>query len=293
MHAKGKDLLTAYFTVDCSGLMEAYSIDAWMYGHTHNSVDLLLDNGVRLVSNQRGYPNEPSVYTQFNPEKIIEIATRVDPDKVFSAVEAGYGKPSVSTTGNPMPYTYATSSVPSYTDQRNSDGSPQPGSLDGNFAHCSDPIETAKGLDDRAEWEHEQSRRIEAEMRERMYTAVLAGTQWLTFEDVVRRANSASADPEVDPERWVREGAIFSILHGGVVLYPAFALDPNNRQHPYPQLAEVISQLAPARNGWQMASWFVAVNGPLGGSRPCDRLVSHSKEVIAAAYRDRIGIQHG
>ena len=73
IHAKGRDLVTAYFTIDCSALMESYPIDIWMYGHTHNSCDLLLDNGVRLVSNQRGYPNEPSVYTQFNPEKIIRL----------------------------------------------------------------------------------------------------------------------------------------------------------------------------------------------------------------------------
>lgn len=78
MHAGERDFLTAYFTADCSDLMDIYPIDIWMHGHTHNSIDLLLDNGVRLVSNMRGYPNEPYVYTQFNPEKIIKLDA--DPD---------------------------------------------------------------------------------------------------------------------------------------------------------------------------------------------------------------------
>lgn len=73
IHAKGRDPLTAYFAADCSELMRSYPIDVWMYGHTHNSVDFGLDVGVRLVSNQRGYPNEPLIYTQFNAEKIIEV----------------------------------------------------------------------------------------------------------------------------------------------------------------------------------------------------------------------------
>lgn len=78
IHARGRDPITAYFTTACSDLMDCYPIDIWMYGHSHNSVDLLLDNGVRLTSNQRGYPNEPWAYTQFNPNKIIEL--KPDPD---------------------------------------------------------------------------------------------------------------------------------------------------------------------------------------------------------------------
>jgi predicted phosphodiesterase len=70
---RGFDALVPYFTVDCSPLMQRYPIDVWMYGHTHNSVDLIVENGTRLVSNQRGYPQEPWAYTQFRPHKLIEI----------------------------------------------------------------------------------------------------------------------------------------------------------------------------------------------------------------------------
>lgn len=67
------DPLTPYFTSDCSQLMRNYRIDAWIYGHTHYSVDKIVENGTRLVSNQRGYPNERWSYTRFKPRKILEI----------------------------------------------------------------------------------------------------------------------------------------------------------------------------------------------------------------------------
>jgi predicted phosphodiesterase len=77
IHAKhsatGGDHLTPYFVSDCSRLMREYRIDAWLYGHTHNSTDAIVDGGTRLVSNQRGYPSESSLYTRFDSEKIIEI----------------------------------------------------------------------------------------------------------------------------------------------------------------------------------------------------------------------------
>lgn len=69
----GGDYLTPYFTVDCAALMQQHSISAWMYGHTHSSVDAIVDNGTRLVSNQRGYPNEHTGDTRFDQSKIIEI----------------------------------------------------------------------------------------------------------------------------------------------------------------------------------------------------------------------------
>jgi len=38
---RGSDELTPYFTADCSSLMQRYRIDAWLCGHTHNSIDLV------------------------------------------------------------------------------------------------------------------------------------------------------------------------------------------------------------------------------------------------------------
>ncbi len=69
----GMDALTPYFVSDCSDLMERHRIDAWFYGHTHNSVDVIVNNGTRLVANSMGYPNEDAKYTQFDPHKIVSI----------------------------------------------------------------------------------------------------------------------------------------------------------------------------------------------------------------------------
>jgi predicted phosphodiesterase len=71
--ASGMDALTPYFVSDCSALMERHRIAAWLYGHSHNSVDVIVDNGTRLVANAMGYPKEDPNYVKFNPRKIITI----------------------------------------------------------------------------------------------------------------------------------------------------------------------------------------------------------------------------
>lgn len=43
--------------------------DVWVYGHTHESVDFEF-HGTRVLSNQRGYPNEDS---GFQPDLVIEL----------------------------------------------------------------------------------------------------------------------------------------------------------------------------------------------------------------------------
>lgn len=67
------DPVSPYFVSDCSALMQQFPIDLWIYGHTHNSVDIVLESGTRLVSNQKGYPNEDPHYTRFDTHKICEI----------------------------------------------------------------------------------------------------------------------------------------------------------------------------------------------------------------------------
>lgn len=69
----GGDHLTPYFVSDCSGLMQRFQIDAWFYGHTHFSVDTVVENNTRLISNQRGYPSEYHRETGFDLEKVIII----------------------------------------------------------------------------------------------------------------------------------------------------------------------------------------------------------------------------
>lgn len=67
----GMNALTPYFTPDCSALIQRFTPALWCYGHTHNSVDVVLQGGTRLVSNQRGYPDEAAAYTQFDASKLL------------------------------------------------------------------------------------------------------------------------------------------------------------------------------------------------------------------------------
>lgn len=70
---RGFDYLTPYFTSDCSDLIQRFPITAWLHGHTHFSTDMVVENGTRLISNQRGYPFEKWTYTKFDDQKVIEI----------------------------------------------------------------------------------------------------------------------------------------------------------------------------------------------------------------------------
>lgn len=62
--------MTPYYVSDCSRLMHRYGIDAWFYGHTHDSIDQMVEGGTRLVSNQRGYVGESA---GFDSMKLVEI----------------------------------------------------------------------------------------------------------------------------------------------------------------------------------------------------------------------------
>ncbi len=69
--------LAAYFITDQSALIEQYAIDAWFFGHTHHSIDVI-QSGTRIVSNQFGYDTEGSTTTGFDPAKVISISASKD-----------------------------------------------------------------------------------------------------------------------------------------------------------------------------------------------------------------------
>jgi len=53
----GLDLLCAAFLSDLEELMDPARVQLWIHGHTHANIDYEI-NGVRVYSNQRGYPRE-------------------------------------------------------------------------------------------------------------------------------------------------------------------------------------------------------------------------------------------
>lgn len=68
LHHRG-DLLSAAYASDLSSLLDGRAA-VWIHGHTHHAIDIDV-NGTRVVSNQRGYPDEPA--GGFDPTRVIEI----------------------------------------------------------------------------------------------------------------------------------------------------------------------------------------------------------------------------
>jgi predicted phosphodiesterase len=64
------DLLSAAFASNLEFLMDEFQIDLWVYGHTHHNADFV-HGSTRVISNQRGYPNER--VTGFNPNLVLEF----------------------------------------------------------------------------------------------------------------------------------------------------------------------------------------------------------------------------
>jgi predicted phosphodiesterase len=62
--------LAGAFVSDVSELMGGDRTKLWIYGHTHRAADLDVD-GTRVLSNPRGYPDQP--VAEFNPGLVVDI----------------------------------------------------------------------------------------------------------------------------------------------------------------------------------------------------------------------------
>jgi len=62
--------LAGAFVSDVSELMGGDRTKLWIYGHTHRAADLDVD-GTRVLSNPRGYPDQP--VAEFNPGLVVNI----------------------------------------------------------------------------------------------------------------------------------------------------------------------------------------------------------------------------
>jgi hypothetical protein len=64
------DYLTGAYVSDLDSLIESSNIAVWIHGHTHHCVDFVHGN-TRILSNQRGYPDEP--VPDFNGSLVIDL----------------------------------------------------------------------------------------------------------------------------------------------------------------------------------------------------------------------------
>ena len=83
--------------------------------------------------------------------------------------------------------------------------------------------------------------------------------------------------------RWRKEKRIFSVSYKGQTLYPGFQFDDDGAKPGVRMVLEALptEEMSP----WEVALWWTAGNGWLGGQRPVDLLGEHDEELEMAASR--------
>ena len=77
----------------------------------------------------------------------------------------------------------------------------------------------------------------------------IAGSDWLTAEQVARRAGPDFGGLSVRPERWKQDGQIFSVRHGLGEYFPSYGLDPARQYRPIAALANVLRVFGDTKDG--------------------------------------------
>ncbi|WP_233873600.1 hypothetical protein [Paraburkholderia adhaesiva] len=133
----------------------------------------------------------------------------------------------------------------------------------------------------------------EVSMLEATRLAAFQACDWLTAEQVSRRASPNAGSPRGRPDRWKQDGEIFSVRHGQSEHFPSYGLDPDRQYQPVAALADVLRAFGDTKDGWHLAFWFASVNSWLDGRRPLDLLATQFERVIAAAHAEAGGVWHG
>lgn len=85
--------------------------------------------------------------------------------------------------------------------------------------------------------------------------------------------------------RWRKEGRVLGVPYHGRTVYPGFQFDPTSGEL-RPAVRAVLSRLPIGRmSEWEVALWWTAANGWLGGRRPVDLLDDDPDGIVAAACR--------
>lgn len=85
--------------------------------------------------------------------------------------------------------------------------------------------------------------------------------------------------------RWRKEGRIFGVPHHGRTVFPAFQFDPTSGEL-RPAIRRVLTALPTERlSDWEVALWWAAANGWLGGRRPVDLIDDEPEAITIAAAR--------
>lgn len=133
---------------------------------------------------------------------------------------------------------------------------------------------------------------IELKKITRAKQKVISSTSWFTQAELARLTDAPPPDLEIQLRAWRETKMIFSVLHEGTELFPAYAFSIDKLQ-PIAGLQAVLMLFAGKRNEWGAAYWFAGANGYLGGKRPQDVLRTNPGEVLLAAHDALTGVTHG
>jgi hypothetical protein len=123
-------------------------------------------------------------------------------------------------------------------------------------------------------------------------TAILNSGDFLPANEVAKLAGASAVSPTLQPNKWKRDQDIFAIRQGREDYFPLYALNPDDHR-PRKQMAEILRIFGDAKDGWELAFWFAALNSFLDDERPQDVLAVDPDRVIAAAKDEMAGVQHG
>lgn len=105
-----------------------------------------------------------------------------------------------------------------------------------------------------------------------------------TSAEMGRLSGSTARNRAAIASRWKNEGRVFSLTYQGKTYFPSFQFDEDGR--PLPLIARVVATLGRRVRDWDLALWFDASSGWLGGEKPIALLTRNPEAVVTAAERE-------
>lgn len=109
----------------------------------------------------------------------------------------------------------------------------------------------------------------------------------LTSGHIGTIAGSKSPNRAALAHRWNIDRRVFAVPHQGASYYPGFQFSAEGQK--LPAIGQILEILGDRLGQWELALWFTARNGWLGGRRPVDLLESDPARVLDAAEREAAG----
>ena len=105
-------------------------------------------------------------------------------------------------------------------------------------------------------------------------------------EEMAARLRAHADQPLSLLARWIVSGEVLSIDWRSQMLIPLFQFDPATMTI-RPEVADLMAELSPAFDGWELAAWFVEPNAWLHGATPVQALGNDPAAALHAARADR------